>query len=97
MSERLAVSGLTSVGTSERRHIGALKLASPASVLRNVTLLVRGDTKAVHSVGVAEEPVLLGVLLHVAPATTLPTARHQVKLRVHLDLGIHMFEVSGVD
>ena len=48
-------------------------------------LLRRRDSKVVHSVRVLEETMILRILLHVAPAATLPSARHQVELRCGID------------
>ena len=78
--EVLSVCRLTTgSGLPESRLIArTVEGAGASSHLRGVTFLlaVGHDTEVVHSVGIIEESNLGRVSLHIAPATTLPAARH---------------------
>lgn len=65
-------------------------------VLRSETPLVSSHTKIVHSVRVSEETVVLRILLHVAPATSFPTAWNQVQLLIG-HVSVHVVELILVD
>lgn len=61
------------------------------------SLLLWLHAKVVDSVRALEELHICGVSLHVTPATTLPTTRHEVQLCVHVHLSIHLVELTRID
>ena len=94
-----AIGGLASpIRASESRHVSAL-VEWLSLVLRYETSLVGRHSKVIDSVGVPEETVVLWVLLHVPPSTTLPPARYQVKLLpvCRLHVRIHFVQLVCVN
>ena len=65
--------------------------------MRGVTLLVSRNSETVDSVRVVKEISGLRVLLDVSPATSLPSARHEVQVRVHVLLEVHQVDRLSIN
>ena len=80
------------VGVTESRTVRMISF----TIDRGETSFIWGNSEVVDSVGVIEEAVFFRVLLDVTPATTLPSARHQVEVSVHVDLCVHLAKLSSI-